>query len=132
MRGKAKCQLDNVRCGRITPAYAGKSFAGWSGTLATGDHPRVCGEKSESFAITGVTLGSPPRMRGKAPSLAVFGACIGITPAYAGKSGLLITGRGFFWDHPRVCGEKQKLNRMPTSVIGSPPRMRGKERFLLA
>ena len=25
MRGKAKCQLDNVRCGRITPAYAGKS-----------------------------------------------------------------------------------------------------------
>ena len=51
-----------------------------------------------------------------------------ITPAYAGKS-LFLTRRGFSkWDHPRVCGEKGDLVPIYLDEVGSPPRMRGKDR----
>ena len=50
--------------------------------------------------------GSPPRMRGKARYIAASVA--------------------LFWDHPRVCGEKKKMNMRKDKRMGSPPRMRGK------
>ena len=31
-----------------------------------------------------------------------------------------------FWDHPRVCGEKQLKTAFTSESEGSPPRMRGK------
>ena len=47
MRGKERdhfvCQLEN----RITPAYAGKSFAEWIDDQGEEDHPRLCGEKTK-------------------------------------------------------------------------------------
>ena len=49
-----------------------------------------------------------------------------ITPAYAGKS---LGQRGkvlCMGDHPRVCGEKALTFFQPSSVMGSPPRVRGK------
>ena len=51
-----------------------------------------------------------------------------ITPAHAGKSN---TGqnRGYSnKDHPRACGEKSAFIMLHTASVGSPPRMRGKER----
>ena len=66
MRGKAKCQLDNVRCGRITPAYAGKSCVCYCVKVCLKDHPRVCGEKLSLLPSNRFLQGSPPRMRGKA------------------------------------------------------------------
>ena len=69
-------------------------------------YPRVCGEKAAECIDTGVKLGSPPRMRGKA------------SPA-SYRSGLSR-------DHPRVCGEKLIALISTPSVVGSPPRMRGK------
>ena len=106
MRGKAKCQLDNVRCGRITPAYAGKSFSPSACIGHYRDHPRVCGEKPGSKQPENPHQGSPPRMRGK--GLSAPPACwqIGITPAYAGKSPAVDGKRPLPGDHPRVCGEK--------------------------
>ena len=50
-----------------------------------------------------------------------------VTPAYAGKS------RGFFRlhptgrNHPRVCGEKPPAGDGLNLILGSPPRVRGKE-----
>ena len=127
MRGKAKCQLDNVRCGRITPAYAGKSFSPSACIGHYRDHPRVCGEKPGSKQPENPHQGSPPRMRGK--GLSAPPACwqIGITPAYAGKSFLLCGGDTWFRDHPRVCGEKCRGGAFSHLFLGSPPRMRGKE-----
>ena len=49
-----------------------------------------------------------------------------ITPAYAGKSRFLVKIAGYFGDHPRVCGEKQRCFEVFISKPGSPPRMRGK------
>ena len=49
-----------------------------------------------------------------------------ITPAYAGKSIHAACAPGPFWDHPRVCGEKNSSRTWPPCGVGSPPRMRGK------
>ena len=51
----------------------------------------------------------------------------GITPAYAGKSELSSALPVSWRDHPRVCGEKKKMNMRKDKRMGSPPRMRGKE-----
>ncbi len=67
-------------------------------------------------------------MRGKGVRLVVFPAFIRITPAYAGKRE---TSKNEYWgkeDHPRVCGEKRSEERTWQKSVGSPPRMRGKER----
>ena len=70
----------------ITPAYAGKSQGLADIYEVLGDHPRVCGEKSELIPPGKLPPGSPPRMRGKAPVVRDIVRDLGITPAYAGKS----------------------------------------------
>ncbi len=86
MRGKAVGDLMKMRQIRITPAYAGKSFASCRKSAKIQDHPRVCGEKSTLPKFVRMKLGSPPRMRGKVRREGHRHAGRGITPAYAGKS----------------------------------------------
>ena len=66
-------------------------------------------------------------MRGKVDFGLYIFIPVGITPAYAGKRSLDRPGYSFFEDHPRVCGEKLKLIAAAILVLGSPPRMRGKD-----
>ena len=88
MRGKDTLPLDGGAGLGITPAYAGKSKCFHAVLLNLGDHPRVCGEKSVSLKTTRWSLGSPPRVRGKAVQMGIRLVQPGITPAYAGKSPL--------------------------------------------
>ena len=67
-------------------------------------------------------------MRGKAIAAAEGRRPCGITPAHAGKRGRCPRPAGRRWDHPRVCGEKIRARLHPRFLVGSPPRMRGKER----
>ena len=46
-------------------------------------------------------------------------------PAYAGSTAPCSRRRGGTWDHPRVCGEHQYLDRETVLRKGSSPRMRG-------
>ena len=86
MRGKEFANIGEQAVKGITPAYAGKSFFVPNRIVWDKDHPRVCGEKAVFDIFSCHSLGSPPRMRGKAFS-GFFGAVfVGITPAYAGKS----------------------------------------------
>ena len=86
MRGKVGTLHCKSSVNGITPAYAGKS-ARWSGLRGLDrDHPRVCGEKVALLRIKPLTLGSPPRMRGKVYKQLKEVSQYGITPAYAGKS----------------------------------------------
>ena len=71
-------------------------------------------------------LRSPPRVRGKAKNRCRSCPLTRITPAYAGKSSELMQKSGTSGDHPRVCGEKKRLQPTITAQPGSPPRMRGK------
>ena len=85
MRGKASQKAFFPHVQRITPAYAGKSCEFVGIAEKSGDHPRLCGEKSCPTGYATITTGSPPPMRGKGfyPVLQVKPT--GITPAYAGK-----------------------------------------------
>ena len=127
MRGKDLNLWALVTSTRITPAYAGKrsSLVLWTGKV--GDHPRVCGEKGSNRTLEDRTWGSPPRMRGKAHIGAAVFVARRITPAYAGKR-LSLFGKTYpEQDHPRVCGEKQLHSAGFLPLLGSPPRMRGKD-----
>ena len=108
------------------PACAGKGSSAASRWPGGWDHPRVCGEKSLSSTYFLITLGSPPRVRGKGGGGQNQVSRAGITPACAGKSACGCTSRCRCWDHPRVCGEKQKFLLRIRTFQGSPPRVRGK------
>ena len=90
------------------------------------DHPRLCGEKTDSGWDSSLELGSPPPMRGKAGTSRLQNVQKGITPAYAGKSGDTVLCSLFHEDHPRLCGEKLAGSRLLQENLGSPPPMRGK------
>ena len=86
MRGKALSSPAAYRLRRITPAYAGKSRWHCRTNRATGDHPRICGEKLVKGGLTLANTGSPPHMRGKVRKPHGSERQHRITPAYAGKS----------------------------------------------
>ena len=147
MRGKGHSSLDRRERGRITPAYAGKSYTYSPYWSSFRDHPRLCGEKQ----LTAVQLfhgqGSPPPMRGKGTGCQSRSPTAGspppmrgkvrqcnklvtqqrITPAYAGKSRTRNTPCRRIQDHPRLCGEKLWSMRNFDHETGSPPPMRGKD-----
>ena len=75
---------------------------------------------------SGVGLGSPPPMRGKATEKYNGVSKKGITPAYAGKSKTHAGMSTPAADHPRLCGEKHIGKKYITAFQGSPPPMRGK------
>ena len=66
-RGRGKAWRDIRECwlARITPAWAGKSYLIGTGLGDTKDHPRVGGEKNSGSKLAFLTMGSPPRGRGK-------------------------------------------------------------------
>lgn len=120
VRGKVVAFFVYIQLGGITPAYAGKR--GLSTTTGRGwkDHPRVCGEKKAELTPDELSRGSPPRMRGNVHVSPGQVGGVGITPAYAGKSVHFLSGHSFFWDHPRVCGEKPTQTApTPASPISS-------------
>ena len=86
MRGKVIVDPVAETTSRITPAYAGKSFAYAEAFAVAEDHPRLCGEKAVFRFSVEICLGSPPPMRGKVDRDFHISVCFRITPAYAGKS----------------------------------------------
>ena len=90
----------------------------------------MCGEKATFLDGQPSQQGSPPRVRGKVLTAQVIDIVVRITPACAGKSGLQIIQFLVLGDHPRVCGEKNQNVLLPPSLLGSPPRVRGKEAAL--
>ena len=126
MRGKVSALVFPAAPSRITPAYAGKRQIDTLREQGNGDHPRLCGEKKESRLQSCLHLGSPPPMRGKEQKAVASPPFVGITPAYAGKSsgGFRVTLR--LGDHPRLCGEKPGRALTVSTMLGSPPPMRGK------
>ena len=126
MRGKDCHAAGCLPGGRITPAYAGKRRAAVCRGGERWDHPRVCGEKRAASPALSSGTGSPPRMRGKVVERCYADCSCGITPAYAGKRAFFFRHNLPFWDHPRVCGEKREGVPTGHTLLGSPPRMRGK------
>ena len=108
MRGKGHEKEIRIHVTGITPAYAGKRHSISGHRKGHEDHPRICGEKQIKEFIKVPWWGSPPHMRGKEESWMNKMGFKRITPAYAGKSCFQFFRLGFYWDHPRICGEKTK------------------------
>ena len=68
-------------------------------------------------------------MRGKVEFVIFAGVVHGITPAYAGKRTTCWEMCENYQDHPRLCGEKVCRKWILCYTIGSPPPMRGKDRY---
>ena len=71
-------------------------------------------------------LGSPPHVRGKEIRVVCVTTANRITPACAGKRRRAPRAALTSRDHPRVCGEKSIDPKPAYTILGSPPRMRGK------
>ena len=127
MRGKVSAGKILLHDGGITPACAGKRAGRAPKRRSRWDHPRVCGEKLKHPKYTTDKGGSPPRVRGKVEEPEMIDMSMGITPACAGKSSRMNGMRVYTWDHPRVCGEKDKAAEKAQHLRGSPPRVRGKD-----
>ena len=130
MRGKVFLHVMPVQLSGITPAYAGKSSRYRLISISSRDHPRLCGEKPHTIRVDQSNAGSPPPMRGKVFLHVMPVQLSGITPAYAGKSVRSQALPDAVRDHPRLCGEKSNSHFLYSSVIGSPPPMRGKVYFM--
>ena len=130
VRGKACKPFQFPHFQGITPACAGKRLHCGRWVLHCGDHPRVCGEKTGLHHQKQGNEGSPPRVRGKAQNAQGQPFDVRITPACAGKSLLNRHSTTPFGDHPRVCGEKRTSPDARTTLLGSPPRVRGKVKQL--
>ena len=126
MRGKGTVLSLILTPKRITPAYAGKSPRASCRSCRGWDHPRVCGEKISCRYTPKVSMGSPPRMRGKVLAAGLHDLVDGITPAYAGKSRIESSGTTGRKDHPRVCGEKHRAEPHPAKAARITPAYAGK------
>ena len=90
------------------------------------DHPRACGENTDTLFLSHLKNGSPPRVRGKRCGAFSFRALPRITPARAGKTCEMRISALTQGDHPRACGENSRQARAACAGLGSPPRVRGK------
>ena len=80
------------------------------------------------IASASAIKGSPPRVRGEGLSVFCRMLVLGITPACAGRRDEAAEAFTDEWDHPRVCGEKERKTGKHRRVYGSPPRVRGEDR----
>ena len=69
-------------------------------------------------------------MRGKVTVIVCNICIIRITPAYAGKRQVVSGVGSIVEDHPRLCGEKRQRRSANFRQRGSPPPMRGKDKYI--
>ena len=109
----------------IIPACAGNTWNRQRQASPCWDHPRVCGEHSDTVSRSLVIQGSSPRVRGTPTKPMVYNEGMGIIPACAGNT-LIPHGKAIMTgDHPRVCGEHIAGVRSIHRGWGSSPRVRG-------
>ena len=126
VRGKPRRTAPAMALSRITPARAGKTIVPPFNGGTRPDHPRACGENFPVHFDAPAVKGSPPRVRGKPIQARVVECKNRITPARAGKTRPGALRSTPYSDHPRACGENSPTRTPVYSVIGSPPRVRGK------
>ena len=90
-------------------------------------HPRVCGENEVLTNLPCPRLGSSPRVRGKRFPRSPRQGAPRLIPACAGKTVPQRSRRNVNGAHPRVCGENRIAAGRVLAILGSSPRVRGKQ-----
>ena len=125
MRGTLRTGYRRPSPPRIIPADAGNTTCTQTYLASYGDHPRGCGEHFLKDEMSGLIIGSSPRMRGTQAGGAHTGDDGRIIPADAGNTAQTPAQRLWFQDHPRGCGEHLFAVFIVALASGSSPRMRG-------
>ena len=128
MRRARVAALEGLASRGIIPAYAGSTWRSPRTRSSARDHPRVCGEHGAMSSPEKGFMGSSPRMRGAPRRGQRRLRPQGIIPAYAGSTSPPPGSCAACRDHPRVCGEHQRMNVRHELRRGSSPRMRGAHR----
>ena len=126
VRGKHDLIESGFANNGITPAGAGKTPPHAPVRTRIGDHPRRCGENYFVKPAALRAIGSPPQVRGKRKVSFRKSKALRITPAGAGKTLNKSSIYSKSQDHPRRCGENLTKVNVHTSLLGSPPQVRGK------
>ena len=87
----------------------------------------MCGENYSPIVFARPFAGSSPRVRGKLARLAAQYDARRLIPACAGKTATKQSPSSSERAHPRVCGENSIAIETLSPVIGSSPRVRGKQ-----
>ena len=127
VRGKRGRGREGRRLRGLIPACAGKTTEPTPSRENWRAHPRVCGENAYSRATRSASSGSSPRVRGKLVQQGQILVRHGLIPACAGKTLRLLGRRRGPGAHPRVCGENCTQPSPPWPLMGSSPRVRGKQ-----
>ena len=126
VRGKLVHGLARPERRRIIPARAGQTIAGAAHSLWQPDHPRACGANCSGSAVTIITDGSSPRVRGKLVAVDQADDRVRIIPARAGQTSTRGVPSTSTSDHPRACGANALWLVLQVVFCGSSPRVRGK------
>ena len=112
----------------LIPAHAGKTiFVALYQNNETA-HPRSRGENSDTYCGRGPGMGSSPLTRGKRQLVDQCQEESGLIPAHAGKT-LYVNIEGYVWRaHPRSRGENTHGGSQFSTITGSSPLTRGKQR----
>ena len=127
VRGKPREEAATIDMGGLIPARAGKTPLLHLRMLALWAHPRACGENEAGDEKGAVFEGSSPRVRGKRGRGREGRRLRGLIPACAGKTTEPTPSRENWRAHPRVCGENCTQPSPPWPLMGSSPRVRGKQ-----
>ena len=111
-------------CG-IIPACAGSTRSACRKCRILGDHPRMCGEHCRGQAMLLEARGSSPHVRGALLRPQRRRQRHGIIPACAGSTSTCSWRRSRTRDHPRMCGEHNRLLPRGRTAAGSSPHVRG-------
>ena len=130
MRGKLRVAGIEQGPLRNIPAHAGKTVGAGGGDLRCPEHPRACGENGLTLSTLRSNLGTSPRMRGKPRTTIPTNCARGNIPAHAGKTGPSGTNPFDWSEHPRACGENVIVCYATGCILGTSPRMRGKQQLV--
>ncbi len=109
-----------------TPAGAGTTQGEQSSERKEWEHPRGCGDDARLQLSAPAKGGTPPRVRGRPPGRSRSWTRCRNTPAGAGTTLSARNAAPEKPEHPRGCGDDVKRDRVESSWLGTPPRVRGR------
>ena len=127
VRGKLGPRGRELGAAGLIPARAGKTALSGVPETWCRAHPRACGENGMNSKGSSFPAGSSPRVRGKPPARTVAARAPGLIPARAGKTDRHGQVQEALPAHPRACGENYYFAIASHAILGSSPRVRGKQ-----
>ena len=124
-RGTHAARGSRVHGQRFIPACAGNANTSFMGRIHITVHPRMRGERPLGGTLPQNYLGSSPHARGTHVPADFLDFLLRFIPACAGNAARGLNSRHRWTVHPRMRGERRKINRHSGVAAGSSPHARG-------